>query len=128
MALSLRRLPVHPALLGAGLWLALPSSSGCDRTCTPVDGIVEDELDADEQDLIDEYGYFNLVGDCVGEQDLECLESLPDDCEDACSSGATCQQVELEVIECHDIIEWSDLLPGYDSGFKWKRTCVEVPA
>lgn len=116
-------------VLGTMLPMAVTTLDGCDGTCTPLDGITEDStLDASEQDLVDEYGYFNLVGDCVGAQDLECEERLPDTCAVACASGATCVQVELERLECNDIVEWSDLLPGYDAGYKWKRKCVEIPA
>ena len=120
------RVYISMAVLTVG---ALGSLSGCEPVCTPLVGVTEDTtLDADEQDLVDEYGYFNLVGECVGEQHLECEERLPDDCEVACSAGASCVQVELEKLECTDIIEWSELLPGYDSGYKWKRKCVEIPA
>jgi hypothetical protein len=109
--------------------LLMVTMSGCEEVCTPLMGVVEDRtLDAEEQALVDEYGYFNLVGDCVGEQDLECEERVPDGCDVACSDGATCVQVEFESIECRDIVEWSQLLPGYDSGYKWKRKCVEIPA
>ena len=117
------------SMLGIMMPVAVTTLDGCTETCTPLDGVTEDStLDADEQDLVDQYGYFNLVGDCVGSQDLECEERLPDDCDVACSSGASCVQVELEAIECHDIVEWSELLSGYDAGYKWKRKCVEVPA
>ena len=116
-------------ILSTMLPMAVTTLEGCEGTCTPLDGITEDStLDADEQDLVDEYGYFNLVGDCVGEQDLECEERLPDECDAACSADATCVQVELEKLECSDIVEWSELLPGYDAGYKWKRKCVEIPA
>ena len=60
-------------ILSTMLPMAVTTLEGCEGTCTPLDGItVDSTLDADEQDLVDEYGYFNLVGDCVGEQDLEC--------------------------------------------------------
>ena len=115
-------------ILSTMLPLAVTTLEGCDGTCTPLDGVTEDTtLDTEEQELVDEYGYFNLVGDCVGAQDLECEERLPDACDVACSADATCVQVELEKLECNDIVEWSELLPGYDAGSKWKRKCVEIP-
>ena len=122
-------LPTASTALVTMLPVAVTTMDGCGDDCTPLVGVTEDTtLDAEEQSLVDQYGYFNLVGDCVGEQDLECEERLPDACDLACSAGATCVQVELETVACNDIVEWSDLLPGYDAGAKWKRKCVEIPA
>ena len=87
----------------------------------------EDEITAEEQAQVDEHGYFNLTGDCKTEEELACTNALPHECDVACSEGNTCTQVELEKIGCNDFLEWSNLAPGYDAGYKWKRKCLEVP-
>ena len=101
--------------------------TACDE-CEEIDAdALVDQVTTEEQVLIDQHGYFNLVGDCKTQEELACQNALPDSCDIACGSGNTCTQVELEQIQCNDVLEWSGLAPGYDAGYKWKRKCVEVP-
>ena len=62
------------------------ASQGCRYEWTPIECNAETAgLSTQELESFAHYESFNLVGDCVGQEHLECREVLPDTCDVACA-------------------------------------------
>ena len=83
------------------------ASQGCRYECTPIEGDAETAgLSSQELESLGDYERFNLVGDCVGQEHLECREVLPDACEVACGDSDRCLESGLRKSACNDIVSW----------------------
>ena len=122
---SRHQLAIHRVLLTAvlaALSLSLIGCGGSGSDCESIDvQAYVDPITPTESSYPIE-NYFNLTGECYTDG-VACQEYLPDSCEEACSSGFTCIQVELRISPCaRDFF-----FPDTDTGDHWVRRCLEFP-